>query len=94
MTIDLYFTDAEVAALQGATMDHGNYYYFDTAPRLLIAAYPNNSDSLIPAGSPNGLVIQPVFTRVNGYWKVSFRMQQSATFYLYPTNWQGSSTAC
>lgn len=90
MIIDLYFTDEEVAALQGATLNNGNYYYFDSAPRLLVAAYPSTTDSLIPAGSQNGMVIQPTFTRVNGYWEVSFRIAQSATFYLYPTFWQGS----
>jgi hypothetical protein len=91
MTINLYFTDAELAALQGATMNNGNYYYFDTAPELLIAAYPNNSDTLVPAGSSGGLVIHPTFTRVDGVWQVSFRMAQSATFYLYPSFWEGSA---
>jgi hypothetical protein len=91
MTVTLYLTDQEVAALQGATLNNGNYYYFDTAPELLVAAYPNNADTLVPAGSPNGLVLHPIFERTeDGYWRVSFRISQSATFYLYPTFWQGS----
>jgi hypothetical protein len=90
MIISLYMTDEEIAALQGATLNHGNYYYFDSTPELLIAAYPNNADTLVPAGSPNGLVIQPTFTRVDGVWEVTFRIPQSATFYLYPTFWKGS----
>ena len=59
MTVNLYFTDAEIAALQGATLNNGNYYYFENAPELNIAVYPNNSDTFIPAGAPNGGVIHP-----------------------------------
>jgi hypothetical protein len=91
MTINLYFTDQEVAALQGKTLDSGSYYYFDNAPELLLVAYPNNSDTFIPAGSPNGIVYQPTFTRVNGYWEVTFTINKSATFYLYPTYWAGTA---
>ena len=87
MTINLYFTDQEVAALQGKTLDSGSYYYFDYAPELLLVAYPNNSNTFIPAGSPNGIVYHPTFTRVNGYWEVTFSIPQSATFYLYPSHW-------
>lgn len=90
MTVKLYFTDAEIAALQGATLNNGNYYYFATAPELNIAAYPNNSDTFIPAGSPNGLVIHPTFTRVGGYWEAAFRMAQSSTFYLYPPYYENA----
>lgn len=90
MTVRLYFTDAEVAAMQGATLNNGNYYYFQYAPELYVAAYPNNSDTFIPAGAPNGLVIKPQFSRVGGYWQVAFRMPQSATFYLYPSYYMNS----
>jgi hypothetical protein len=38
MTISLYFTDEEVAALQGATLNNGGYYYFENPPELFLVA--------------------------------------------------------
>ncbi|MBK9330308.1 MAG: T9SS type A sorting domain-containing protein [Sphingobacteriales bacterium] len=90
MEIKLYFTDQEVAALQGATLSNGSYFYFETAPELLLIAYPNNSDTFIPAGSPNGVVYHPTFTRVDGYWQAAFRTGQAGTFYLYPSYYENT----
>jgi hypothetical protein len=90
MTINLYFTDEEVAALLGATLNEGGYFYFDNVPELLVAVYPSTTDSFIPAGSTGGAVIVPTFTRVGDYWEISFEVDRSSTFYVYPTFWQNS----
>lgn len=90
MTINLYFTDEEVAALLGATLNEGGYFYFDNVPELLVAVYPSNGDVFVPAGSPGGSVIVPTFTRVGDYWEISFEVDRSSTFYVYPTYWQNS----
>lgn len=92
MTINLYFTDAEVAALQGATLNNGGYYYFENPPELFLVAYPSTTDSFMPPKvSPDPTVISPRFTRVGGYWQISFEIDQSSTFYLYPTFWSNEA---
>ncbi len=88
MTIKLYFTDEELAALTSKTTQNGGYFDFGgNASRLLLVAYPNKSDTFIPPATPNGVVYRPTFARVGSYWEATFNTNKSATFYLYPTYW-------
>jgi hypothetical protein len=88
MTVNLYFTDGELAALTGKSQQDGGYFDFGGDPtRLLLVAYPNNSDTFIPAGSPNGVVYNPIITRIGSNWQVTFDIALASTIYLYPPYW-------
>lgn len=88
MTVKLYFTDEEVSSLTTKTQQNGGYFDFGgNALRLLLVAYPNNSDTFIPAGAPAGVVYRPTYARVGTYWEATFRTAKSGTFYLYPPYW-------
>ncbi len=85
MTVNLYFTDEELAALTGATLDNGGYFRFSDVSQLRLVSYPNQSDTFVPAATPNGTVYHPTFQRVGNYWQASVNLNRSGTMYIYPT---------
>jgi len=81
--VTLYFTDAELLALQAAA-NTGNYQ-FSGYTSLSVTKYSGGQDgTFIAPASSGGTFVPATFSAYNGDHKVEFTVDNFSTFYIHP----------